>query len=132
MISIDEIKRIQGERKNIKKEIYKRIYSEFSRKIKKAVELGQDQVVLQTPNYVFGYPSYNVTKATLYVKRQFDHSGFTTYMFSDNELYISWAQENKTKNEPPSREITRSNQEDEEDFPTFVNLKKMANKLRKQ
>ncbi len=129
MISLDEIKKIQGQRNNIKKEIYRIIYNEFSRKIKKAVELGQDQVVLQTPNYIFGYPSYDVTKATMYVKRQFDNSGFITYMFSGNELYISWAQEKKVKNEPPPREIK---EEEEEDFPTFVNLKKMANRLRKQ
>ena len=128
MISLDEIKKIQGERKNIKKETYKRIYNDFSRKIKKAVEAGQDQIVLQTPNYIFGFPSYDVTKATMYVKRQFDHSGFVTYLFSNNELYISWAQEKRSKKEPPPRET----KEEEEDFPTFVNLKKMANKLRKQ
>lgn len=127
MISLNEIKKIQGERKNIKKEIYKKIYSEFSRKIKKAVQVGHNQILLQTPNYMFGYPSYDVTKATLYVKRQFDHSGFTTYLFSGNELYISWAQENKTKSEVKMKE-----EEDEEEFPTFVNLKKMANRLRKQ
>jgi hypothetical protein len=127
MISLDEIKKIQGERKSIKKEIYKKIYSEHSRRIKKAVEIGQDQIILETPSYMFGFPSYNIYKATLYIKRQFDISGFTTYLFSEHELYISWAQDKREKHRVPSRD----DKDDEENYPTFVNLKKMANKLRK-
>lgn len=123
MISLDEIKKIQNERKNIKKEIYKRIYNDFSRKIKKAVEVGQDQIILKTPKYIFGFPSYDVSKATKYIKRQFDHSGFTTHIFYDDELYVSWAQTREPKRDEPVQE--------DDDFPTFVNLKKMANKLRK-
>lgn len=144
MVSLDEIKRIQNERKNIKKVIYKRIYDEFSRKIKKAVDIGHEQIILKTPNYIWGLPSYDVFKATVYLKRQFDHSGFTTYMFSEDELYISWAQQKKGVVSDTGDRSTRvsrggivsvtgdrSTEPEEEDFPKFVNLKKMANKLRK-
>jgi len=131
MVSLDEIKKIQSERKNIKKEIYKKIYNDFSGKIKKAVDIGHEQIILKTPSYIWGSPTYDVYKATLYLKRQFDHSGFTTYLFSQDEIYISWAPPQK---EGPRKRIrTQSSAtEEDEDFPKFVNLKKMANKLRKQ
>jgi hypothetical protein len=60
------------------------------------------------------------------MKRQLDHSGFTTGVLPQGEIYVSWVKEPQTRSQRPVEE------EDEEDFPTFVNLKKIANKLRKQ
>ena len=46
MISINDVTKIDERRKQIKKETYKRIYEQFSRKIKQSVELGHKQVHL--------------------------------------------------------------------------------------
>jgi len=126
MVSIQEIHAIEKKRKIIKKEIYKKIYEDISRKIRSAVSIGHKQTIIRIPGYLFGYPSFDRNKACVYMKRQLDHSGFTTGVLPQGEIYVSWVKEPQTRSQRPVEE------EDEEDFPTFVNLKKIANKLRKQ
>lgn len=126
MLTLDEIKNIETQKKTIKKEIYKKIYEDFCKKIKQSVSYGHKQIILNTPSYLFGYPSYDVEKATLYMERQFSHSGFVSRKLSSNELYVSW----DTASKQQHQEMVVPDADD--DFPTFVNLKKMASKLRKQ
>lgn len=129
MISVQEIHELENKRKLIKKEIYSKIYEDVSRKIRGAVSVGHKQVIVRIPGYLFGYPTFNHSRASAYVKRQLENSGFTVHTMSENELYVSWQKESRSKEVPlPSR----TEKEDDEDFPTFVNLKKIANKLRKQ
>lgn len=128
MISVQEIHALEEKRKLIKKEIYKKIYEDISRKIRNAVSVGHKQIVVKVPTYLFGYPTFDHTRACEYMKRQLEHSGFLVYIFDRGDLYVSWKKENPKKSEPPPRH----QEEQEEDFPTFVNLKKIANKLRKQ
>ena len=125
MISVKEIHELENKRKIIKKEIYKKLYEDVSRKIRGAVSVGHKQTIAHVPGYIFGYPTYDHDKACSYVKRQLEHSGFEVYKLERGELYISWNKE-KTGTRAPSV----APEEDEEDFPTFVNLKKIANKLR--
>lgn len=125
MISVHEIHALEEKRKLIKKEIYTKIYEEISKKIRGAVSIGHKQIIISVPSYLFGYPTFDHKKACDYMKRQLEHSGFTVYHLNTKELYVSWKKDKK--HNPPPRY-----QEEEEDFPTFVNLKKIANKLRKQ
>lgn len=121
MISINDVAKIDEKRKKIKKEIYKKIYEQFSRKIKQCVELGHKQVFLTVPVFVIGCPTFDRGAATKYVARQFHLSGFTVQRIGDYELYISW-------------DISKKNIEkvvEEPDFPNLMNLKKIANKYRK-
>lgn len=129
MISVEEIHSLEKKRKTIKKEIYTKIYEDISRKIRSAVTVGHKQIIVCVPGYLFGYPTYDHGKASSYMKRQLEHSGFFVNVLSPGELYISWKKEEEKKQTPlPKYE----QEEDQEDFPTFVNLKKIANKLRKQ
>lgn len=125
MLNIKEVQAIENKRKQIKKDTYKKIYDELTRKIRNAVSVGHKQTVLHVPRYIFGYPTYDLSHVTRYMIRQFSHSGFTCGELSPGEIYVSWKKEKtkKTEETPPP---------EEEDFPTFVNLKKVANKLRKQ
>ena len=59
MISINDVTKIDEKRKQIRKEIYTRVYEQFSRKIKQSVELGHKQVFLTVPTFVIGYPTYD-------------------------------------------------------------------------
>lgn len=130
MISVEEIHALENKRKTIKKEIYTKIYEEISRKIRTAVSVGHKQIITRVPGYIFGYPTYDHNKACQYMKRQLVHSGFIVHIFAQGDLYISWNKEDKQAKEPPPRH--QNAEQEEEDFPTFVNLKKIANKLRKQ
>ena len=131
MISVEEIHALENKRKTIKKEIYTKIYEDISRKIRSAVGIGHKQIIVRVPGYIFGYPTYDHNRACQYMKRQLEHSGFIVHVFAQGELYISWQKKEKQEKLPP-RGHHQGEEKDEEDFPTFVNLKKIAKKLRKQ
>lgn len=123
MISINDVTKIDEKRKQIKKEIYTRIYEQFSRKIKQCVELGHKQVFLTVPTFVIGCPTFDRSAAARYVGRQFKLGGFDVRHVSDYDLYVSWVIPKKSK------EVKDEPQETE--FPDLMNLKKMADKYRR-
>tara|TARA_B100000401_G_C52812500_1_gene724616 strand:+ start:906 stop:1289 length:384 start_codon:yes stop_codon:yes gene_type:complete len=123
MISIDEISKITDKRNRLKKETYVKLYEQISKKIRQSVELGQKYVFVQVPSFVMGYPHFDRTKAVHYLIRQFEIGGFFVQHIGEFELCISW-QPRRVKKEEKIEE------DDMEDFPTLVNLKKTANKYR--
>lgn len=126
MLSVDDIHKIERQRKDARKEIYKKIYEQFCRKIKQCVELGESQTFLRTPSYLIGYPTFDREKATLYLKRQLELGRFDVTKISEIDLYVSWKKRGKS-------EGTTAPQVEHEDevFPTLMNLKKAAAKYRK-
>ena len=101
MISVDEISKIVEKKNRLKKETYTKISS-----------------------FVIGCPSFDRYKATLYIKRQLDLSGFDTALINNHEILVTW----KIKRDKKNKE-SETNQEEE--FPTLINLKKAANKYRR-
>ena len=122
MISINDVTKIDEKRKKIKKEIYTKIYEQFSRKIKQCVELGHKQVFLTVPAFVVGCPTFDRIAAARYIARQFHLGGFTVQQIGDHEIYVSWVIPKKKK---------ESVVVEEPDFPDLMNLKKIANKYRR-
>jgi len=123
MISINDVTKIDEKRKQIKKEIYTRVYEQFSRKIKQAVELGHKQVFLTVPTFVIGYPTFDRGAAARYIMRQLRLGGFDVRLVSDYDMYVSWTIPKKVKQ--------KVNEPDETEFPDLMNLKKMADKYRR-
>ena len=123
MISINDVTKIDEKRKQIRKEIYTRVYEQFSRKIKQSVELGHKQVFLTVPTFVIGYPTFDRGAAARYVARQFKLGGFDVRLVSDYDMYVSWIIPKKVKQ--------KVNEPDETEFPDLMNLKKMADKYRR-
>lgn len=123
MISIDEVTKIDEKRKQIRKEIYTRIYEQFSSKIRQSVEYGHKQIFLTVPSYVLGYPSFDRCAAARYLVRQLMLGGFTVRQISDYDLYVSWIISKKKRE--------RKNEESYQDFPNLMNLKKMANQYKR-
>ena len=127
MISVDEISKIADKRNKLRKETYVKIYEQVSKKIRQTVELGHKFLVVQIPAFLVGFPTFDRLKATQYIKRQLDLGGFDTRCIGDHEIYITWSI--KKKNKAVSNETMDT--EEFGDFPSFVNLKKVANKYRK-
>lgn len=125
MISINDVTKIDEKRKRVKKEIYTRIYEQFSRKIKQSVELGNKQVCLTVPTFVLGCPTFDRAAALRYIVRQFRLGGFDVSLISDYDVIVSW---NVARRAPREEEEVK---EDETNFPDLMNLKKLANKYRK-
>lgn len=121
-ISIEDIRKVEKNKREIKKEIYKKLYEILSKKIKVAVDLGHKQVFLRVPTFLLGYPTYNVERATLYIQRQFERSGFEVYKTSEIDLYISWNVKEYSSGHSTSIE--------DESLPTLINLKKLASKYK--
>jgi hypothetical protein len=128
MINIAKIKKIEESKRQIKKEIYKKIFEQFSRKIQVSVDASQKQTIVQVPNFLLGYPSYDVEKAGVYLKRQLELSGFQVEPISPVVFNVSWYTTRQAKPQqyqapvydpaPPSFS--------EEQFPSLINLKKAA------
>jgi len=123
MLSINDVTKIDEKRKQIKKEIYLKIYEQFSSKIKQSVELGHKQIFLTIPAFLLGYPVFDRRLAAKYVARQFQLGGFNVKLLSDHDIYISWV--------TPKKKKERSEESDEADFPNLMNLKKIANQYRR-
>ena len=97
MLSINDVTKIDEKRKQIKKEIYKKIYEQFSGKIKQSVELGHKQIFLTVPTFLLGYPVFDRRLAAKYIARQFQLGGFTVKLLSDFDIYVSWVVPKKKK-----------------------------------
>ena len=123
MISIDDVTKIDEKRKQIRKEIYTKIYEQFSSKIKQSVELGHKQLFLSVPSFLIGYPVFDRSAAARYIARQFVLGGFTVKLVSDHDIYVSWV--------IPKKKKEKKDTEEDGDFPNLMNLKKMANKYRR-
>jgi hypothetical protein len=125
MISVDEISKIVEKKNRLKKETYTKIYEQVCKKIRQAVDHSNKQVFIEIPSFVIGCPSFDRYKATLYIKRQLDLSGFDTALINNHEILVTWKIKRDKKNKEPE-----TNHEEEE-FPTLINLKKAANKYRR-
>jgi hypothetical protein len=123
MLSINDVTKIDEKRKQIKKEIYIKIYEQFSTKIKQSVEYGHKQIFLTVPGFLLGYPTFDRRLAAKYVARQFELGGFTVKLLSDHDIYITWI--------TPKKKKERSEEADDTDLPNLLNLKKMANHYRR-
>jgi len=123
MLSINDVTKIDEKRKQIKKEIYKKIYEQFSGKIKQSVELGHKQIFLTVPTFLLGYPVFDRRLAAKYIARQFQLGGFTVKLLSDFDIYVSWV--------VPKKKKEKVEYEEETDLPNLLNLKKMANQYRR-
>ena len=122
MISINDVTRIDERRKQIRKDIYTRIYEQFSRKIKQCVELGHKQIFLTVPTFVVGCPTFDRSAAARYVARQFMLGGFDVRLVSEYDIYVSWV--------VPKKKKEKRVESEEPDFPHLMNLKKRADKYR--
>jgi hypothetical protein len=124
MISIDDVIEIDDKRKRIKKEIYIKIYDQFSSKIKQSVELGYKQLFMTIPHFLIGYPVFDRAAAARYIARQFELGGFTVQLVSEFDIYVSWIVSKKKQGK-------KKGSTDDGDFPNLMNLKKIANQYRK-
>lgn len=124
MINVSDIINIETNRKKIKKELYKKIYEQFCRKIKYTVEMGGKNVFLRVPSVVFGYPTFDRSHACAYLKRQLELGGFIVRTLSNIDLHVTW--------EPPqTAKVQKPTAIEDVELPSFINLKKMANKYRR-
>ena len=128
-ITVQDIQKIEKSKQDIKKEIYKKIYDQLSKKLKNSVDLGQKQVMLRIPTYLLGYPTYDVVRAGNYIERQFVRGGFIVHRISNVDIYVSWNLKNNKKEKEKRKNDSDSDFENES-LPSLINLKKLASKYK--
>ena len=126
MLSAKDLDERDKMKKDMKKEFYTRVLSQMCRKIDMYYTLGRTECILNIPEYIFGYPSYNIEQMTVYMHRQFKHLGYRASILASGILHVAWGKPPKPKKEKtPTFQI-------EQDLPSFANLKKAADSLRKK
>ena len=128
MININKIKKIEESRRHIKKEIYTKIFEQFSRKIQVSVDASQKQVFLQVPEFLLGYPSYDINRAAIYLQRQLELSGFQVLPVSQTGFTVSWFTKKEKAQEPLPEYMKAPPSFSDDQFPSLINLKKAAKK----
>jgi hypothetical protein len=86
--------------------------------------MAQKYVVFEIPNFVVGFPMYDLQKCTEYIMRQLVMLGYTVNEVGSGHVYITWG---KKKNTVPVEEPV-----DEESLPSLMNLRKIASKIIKE
>ena len=123
MLSVQDLAKMEKVRQDIKKEIYKSILGQFSRKIKARFDLGDKSTVLTVPPFVVGFPRYDLPIAVRYMGRQLVRLGYKVTMVTPTSYEVSW---DKVK---PAEEVEVI--EPEFEFPSLMNLKKTADRYKK-
>jgi hypothetical protein len=123
MISVKDIQKIESEKRRVRKETYSEILKQFDKKIRYAVEVGDRQVFLSTPQMIFGYPMYDVESATAYLARQLRNLGYIVRHIDGSNMYVTW----DVKSQEPTYEQVP---EEIAELPALINLKKVASKIR--
>ena len=129
MFDINEVDRIERERKQRLKNLYLEIFETFQRRIRFLVEAGREKsVFLRVPAFVAGFPMFDRARASIWLTRQLKHAGFDVQRVTDIDIFCSWA---KKRKKTKKKESTPAPDDDSLAFPDLMNLKKLANRYRK-
>jgi len=122
VISAKEIAANEKLRRDVRKETYKALLEQFSRKIKTQSEIGNKFTDLTIPPFLIGFPRYNIPKTVEYMVRQLVRLGYTVQRTGPINLRISWGR-------APSASVPVEDVP-EDILPGLANLQKTAQKLR--
>jgi hypothetical protein len=117
---------LEGEKKksSVRKEYYKALLEQFSRKIKNRSELGYGDATLTVPVFLVGFPKYDLHMTVMYMSRQLARLGYIVKLVGPLDLRVEWRH---TKiEEQKDLEIQDPNTY----LPSLANLQKTAQKLR--
>jgi hypothetical protein len=123
-LSAKEIAAMEKTRADVKKETYRAILQQFSRKIRTSYELGRREAILSVPPFVVGYPRYDIAKAVVYMARQLIRLGYQVELVGPVDIKVQWERGHVTLLED------RHDPEPVDILPGLVNLQKTAQKLR--
>ena len=122
-LNAKQVAAIEKARRDVRKETYRALMQQFSRKIKAAVELRNREAICTVPPFVVGFPRYDLGKAVVYMARQLQKLGYVVDLVGPLDIRVRWS-------------MTQFEKEIEEDLkpvdilPSLVNLQKTAQQLR--
>ena len=110
--------------------VYEKVLGYCFRKIREHVLRDQKFCFFPVPEYLPGFPLYNITHCTLFIIKKLNKAGFNTKYIPPNVIYIFWNVQNdyeksinpKTKqitNEQYDRRVKNTNTEKDVHYVTF-------------
>ncbi len=128
MISASEIASREQARRNLRKETYRVIIDQFSRKIQAASERRESSVTLVVPPFVIGFPMYPFDEALVYLRRQLVISGYSVSQgLEPGQFVVNW--QRARPKAPRVGEVPVSSEGDDF-FSSLANLQKTAQQIR--
>lgn len=89
-LNIMDIHRSMNERKNKITECFDRILEKCHRKILQVAKQNQMTCFFEVPDFMLGYPLYDLNECVTYVINQLKANGFLTVYYFPRFVYISW------------------------------------------
>jgi hypothetical protein len=134
MISAGDIAERERARRSIRKETYKNILEQFSRKVQAAAERREKHATLQVPPMVLGFPMYPYEEALWYLRRQLILSGYQVQQGLETGQYIvTWDRAAKAAPARSRRlDVTPAPEPGDDLFSGLANMQKVAAQLRKK
>jgi len=130
MISAHEVAERDRARNAIRKNTYKHILEQFSKKVKAASERREKSVTLQVPPMVLGFPMYPYEEALWYLRRQLVLAGYQVSQGLEQGQYIvRWDVKSTRRNSQP-RDVAPATEPGDDLFSGLANMQKVAAKLR--
>ena len=124
MLSAKDLEERNQAKKNMKKELYTKILTQLCRKINMNHTLGNSECSLVIPEYIFGYPTFDIYSMTFYMYRQLIHLGYRASMIRPGVIHVAWG-----KHKKKTKKLVEEN---DDELPSLANLKKAADSLRKK
>jgi len=89
-INILDLHKIVNDRKDKHIMCYEKVLELSHNKIKKAASQKSLRCLFEVPNYVFGYPLFNLNECIDFVISELKKNGFVVNYYFPNKIYISW------------------------------------------
>ena len=77
-------------KENNRKKIYLNILQLCYKKINSASEKDQPFCIYTLPEFIYGYPLYNMTECVLYILQNLNKNGFSCKYFNPYVIFITW------------------------------------------
>lgn len=128
MLSAKDLEERNRNKKNMKKELYKRILIQLCRKIDMNHTLGNSSCMLRIPEFIFGYPAFDTGQVTMYMYRQLINLGYRASVIDSVRglIHIAWGKQ------PVGKKKSQEEDSNNDELPSLANLKKAADSLRKK
>ena len=130
-MNVSEIHAREKKRLDVRKAIYKDIYDQATRKVRRSVDVGSHHATFEIPSFVMGMPTFDRGKALTYIMRQFQNGGFHAHHVHGWEIVISWGRA-REQAPPNTTTISGGVESDDSDFTSFINLRKTAERLKQR
>ena len=90
MVKAQDLINSQKEREKIKYKTFSKIYSNIEKKIELASSINFYYVWYEIPEFIIGFPLYNLNECKTCVVKQFKDNDFDVEEFEKNIILIKW------------------------------------------